>query len=74
MDTSTIDAAVIAEKLVNEISPHPPQWVVDLYAATLVPKHGFARTGDEIKQAQKEFFESRQAIIAALSTYRSRSA
>ncbi|ALX45892.1 MULTISPECIES: hypothetical protein [Burkholderia] len=73
MDTSTKDAEAIAAKLVNDISPHPPQWVIDLYAATLVQRHGFARTGDEIRQAQKAFFESRQAIISALSTYRSRS-
>lgn len=71
MDTSTVDAVAIAAKLAKEISPHPPQWIIDLYAVTLVQRHGFARTGDEIKQAQKAFFESRQAIVAALSTYRS---
>ncbi|AOJ71703.1 MULTISPECIES: hypothetical protein [Burkholderia] len=73
MDTSTIDAEIIAAKLVREISPHPPQWIVDLYAATLVPKIGFAKTGEEIKRVQKDFIESRNAIIAALSTYQSHS-
>nr|WP_232288929.1 hypothetical protein [Burkholderia oklahomensis] len=47
--------------------------MIDLYAATLVPKIGFAKTGEEIKKTQKDFLESRKAIIAALATYQSHS-
>ncbi|AOJ07034.1 MULTISPECIES: hypothetical protein [Burkholderia] len=73
MHPSTIDAETIAAKLYNEVSHHPPPWMIDLYAATLVPKIGFAKTGEEIKRTQKDFLESRNAIIAALATYRSHS-
>ncbi|AOJ04503.1 hypothetical protein WS70_22060 [Burkholderia mayonis] len=73
MYPSTIDAETIAAKLYNEVSHHPPLWMIDLYAATLVPKIGFAKTGEEIKRTQKNFLESRNSIIAALETYRSHS-